>query len=324
MLNQETLSKSDNDGLNCKVGFVTNVSSTYHAMLSDYSVGSQEREMIEIRLAALRREQGNTIDAGKGIIVDPFPEHWTKFQKIEEDLEDFEKEEISLENMIMVEKRPLFFYTLYPDYRKKYQKEIDNYDSYAKMKWGISFEDLVSKKDRTEEQEKILKEYYKFSFFIHNDCVMNKIMRHLDKEIKEIKFETSKLKFDFSRYIDDDIFIDYDKLVLLERFYEEYTNQRIIVRNNESDFSTIEQYIANLRKRIFTIVSSDVRELANLSVVITYQYGKNKEFAWKVFGDGICENLLKNNNNSVSIPVENKDGSLQYLYKNYEISRYRL
>jgi len=73
------LNKSDVTGFNSRIGIITNISSSYHCLISKYKNGSEEFSLIENRLKLLRFIQGSEIDRQKGLFAKPFPEYWTKF-----------------------------------------------------------------------------------------------------------------------------------------------------------------------------------------------------------------------------------------------------
>jgi len=278
-------------------------------MLSDYEPGSLEHSEIEKRLKALRREQGNTIDAGKGIIVDPFPDHWVKFQKQNSELD----EEIrKFENRLLADKRPLFFIHLYAHYKRKFVKEVENFDGFLKMKYGISLLSFIGMK-KTDEQIGELENYRRFSFFIDNDSVMNRLSRYLQSKIKEIRLKTNDLYYDWS-------FVGpRENFLWVEKFYKSYNSQKQVIKDSD-EFSSIEHYADFLRQQILS-ENSCLSDAAKDALWYCYVYKKssNKEFVWKVFGDEIVDMLLDLNDRFVNFPEKRMGGKIEYLWNNYEI-----
>lgn len=326
---REDIANSDLASMNSKVGFVTNVSSTYHALLCNYATDTPQYKEIQMRLAALRREQGNTIDAGKGIIVDPFPQHWVKFQKVDNNMSDEEKKLIAFENKLLADKRPLFFINLYPHYKKQHLKELRRYTSYCEKQFGKRFLDIVNSDNRTDEEQDIVDKYYKYSFFIHNNCTMNNLMRYMQSQVKEVKEDGKKSKFNYSVFIDKNIPINNEKLEKMSKIHRQYFIQKAAMNKNmlvidDEEISNIEQYASYLRKVAQREISSNINELANLAVLTVYKEKPtaNKEFAWKLFGGAIIENLKENSGYVIEVPIRNELGDIEYLWRKHSLVRY--
>lgn len=115
--------KSHLMGMNQKVGYFTNVSTTLYTLLNNFTKGSDEYNAILQRLQWGRAMQGLEIDRIKGLAVPPFPEHFVKWVKITDDMSPEEIKRQEFYNKLIAEKRPLFMIWLYNSYRKKYKKE---------------------------------------------------------------------------------------------------------------------------------------------------------------------------------------------------------
>ncbi len=324
IVTDETLYKSDFGAFDGRVGFVTNVSSSIWAMLNKFEVDSPEYIELSKRLIYLRREQGFCVDSCKGILVPPFPEHWVRYEKQDYSKSEEKQKEIEFLNRCVCKKRPLFFINLYSTYNKKYRQEIKTYDAYSRMKYGLSWEELLEKPNKTDEESKTVENYYAKSFFIHSNSVMNKIMKHMKKSVKEIKIGI-KRDFDATIYMsNNNSEIDQEKYAKIKELYKQYnaTKKSMTIdsfSNHDINFENFNEYLDYLKIKILEI--GDVDELCNLSIKLFYfdLKNSNKNFIWEIFGEKIVENLLYKSKNIISVPYPDSSGSIDYLWKKYNI-----
>ena len=54
--------------------------------------------------------------SAKGIVVQSMPKNWTNWSRINDELEEKEKQERTFNNSILIEQRPYFMRYLYPNY----------------------------------------------------------------------------------------------------------------------------------------------------------------------------------------------------------------
>ena len=87
-------------------------------------------------------------------------------------------------------------------------------------------------------------------------------------------------------------------------------------------YKTLEQYNKAIRHEAYTGISSSIVELANLAITICYEMhpNDNKSFAWNVFGEGIVNNVYKNRQKEIKIPVlDEEHGDIEYLGSHYSM-----
>jgi hypothetical protein len=48
------------------------------------------------------------------------------------------------------------------------------------------------------------------------------------------------------------------------------------------------------------------------------------EFAWKMFPQGIIQNILINSSETIKFPVQDNTGNISYLWDNYSIQEFSL
>ena len=331
-INKEEIDESklwevDKKAFHTKIGFITNCSTTLYAMLPQYDRNSKERNAIIDRLKICRKEQGNQIDKSKGLLVKPFPKHWTKWQKVSMDMSEEEVERARFNNKIIIDKRPYFMRWLYANYNRDYRKHYANYDFYCICHFGKTLEIMLADKNLSEREQSILNEYFRFSPLLDSDCVMNKICHHMESEVSFFKEEyrpriTEKniLKLKNAK-----IPVDKEKLKKLYDLYKKYKNEKrnfakVYTEDGETKFKTLEQYNKAVRHEAYKI-TSNISELANLAVAICYELhpADTKTFAWGVFGEGIVSNIVGNNGTSVLAPFLDEYGDIEYLGNTYSM-----
>jgi hypothetical protein len=325
--NEIEIYKSHLTGMNQKVGYFTNVSTTFYCLLDNFEKGSKEHDAILQRLLWGRVTQGLELDRIKGLTVPPFPQHWTKWKKTTEDMSLEEKEQQEFYNRILADKRPLFQIWLYSAYRKKYKKELAIYNNISKTKWGISFNDLKHLSEKTEEQQQLLDRYIRKSGFIDNNSPMNALSKYMENELEKIKTnrKIESNSFDFNVLLSDNyrepLKYDVEKMVLL---YKEYKALRRSFRENHNEydgFTCSEQISEYMRRRALSTISSNSSDLGNLAVFTCYSgtLGKNsKSFCWNVFGKYIVQNIRDRvKTKFVRVPLPSPTGKIDYLFSKY-------
>lgn len=326
-MKESDLYKVDMLAFNSKIGYITNLGTTFYEMQSQYEVGSPEYEEINRRLKLCCIEQNRTIDAAKGLKTKPFPKHWTQYQKINEDDTPEEKARKEFENRLVIDKRPEFMRFLYPKYNKEYKAFLNDFNRYSYAKFGKSVEELTNKDKKKPEVQEMLEYYDKKNPLLETDGVMNRLCRHMQNELKGIK--SNKGKCDnaviFDKLYNKGIELDEGLLDRMRGIREEYYDFKKSRQLESSEFSTYEQFYKSLRNKALESISSDIKELANLAVYLCYKEfeSKPKDFCWEVFGAGIVENL-KVSHETVNVPHLSFDGEIEYLGDRYTFEEYVL
>ena len=300
VINLNELWKTDMLAFNSKVGFITNVTSTYHCMLSDFEKGSEEYIEIQSRLKILRLIQGEIIDSAKsGGLVKTIPDHWTK--KIKKDDPDFTDEEKEFYNKIVAIKRPKFMRHLYSHYGKNFNNSVERRNRKLLEMGELQNDRLYD--------------------FIENNSVMNRIEKYMTKEIEKIK-EISKSEKYFPYHIlltplislaPEKEFDLCKKIISQYRSLKKSSFKKGIHLDILKDFSIqIKKFIIESGKSVDDIFDS----------LVIYLYEENTlktDILWDCFGDIIVERVKKDK--FVFIPVENVDGEIDYLGKKYSIQK---
>jgi hypothetical protein len=311
------------NGYNSKVGFATNISSSLYCLLEEFSKGSEEYNTILKRLKIGRVIQGEIIDGVKGLKVPPFRNHWTKYKRITEEMTPDEVKFWTFNNRILCNVRPSFFRFLYSHYMTRYNKELKRYELYSHLVFDKSFEEIIKAKVRTPEEEDLLKAYKSNSFFVDNDSVVNRISRYMRGNLGLIGKYSSQL----SHSLDHDtltnsayLLNDYN-LNKMKFYLQEYKAFKRGLRHDfANSYDNLDAFVAYLRKECAKNISSNESELANYAVAVTYDGEVSMvEFPWKMFPQGILQNIISNSSGIVKFPVPDETGDIEYLWNRYSL-----
>lgn len=311
------------NGYNSKVGFATNISSSLYTLLEDFSYGTREYDIISRRLKIGRVIQGEIIDGVKGLKVPPFRNHWVKYKRITEKMTSEEAETTKLNNSVLCEIRPAFFRFLYPHYMSRYNKELKKYTLYSHGKFGKSFEEIIREDNRTNIEEELVNSYKWHSFFLDNTSVVNRISRYMRANVGLINKHSSKQAQDFDYHVLEcgDYDLDQEGLSLMKQYLQHYKEfKRGIRRDFANSYTNMDSFIAYLRKQCLLNISSNESELADYGIAVTYGDEISMvEFAWKLFPNGMLQNIMKNSSGIVKLYTQDENGTEEYLWNTYSV-----
>lgn len=326
---EKNLYLADIDGFNSKVGFVTNVATTAFAMLPLFKENTEEYSELIDRLKRLRKEQGSTIDATKGLEIKPFPIHWTKWNKINEDDSNEIKNKKRFLNNITINKRPYFMRYVYSHYNKEYLIYLNKWKDNVRFNVNKTLDELLIEENLSQKEKSLINNYNKYHPFLETSCTMNKICWNMEKNI-------SQLKISLKQEITDDIILllknkdiqtDPKKYKQLYDLYKKYKSEKrnfSKIKNLDDNikFRSIDQFNKYIRQEA-NYISSNGSELANMAVDICYitHPNDNKNFLWSVFGDDLLENIYLNRQENILVPFLDKFGDMEYLGNKYKMKK---
>jgi hypothetical protein len=261
-----------------RIGFITNVSSTFHSFLCLYEKESEEYKTIENRLKILTAFQSMSIDKAKGIEIMDFPEWWTKWEKGKE-----------FQNRILADKRPLFFRWLYDHYNREYKKYLETYNTFCISNFGITLQQLKEKESPTKEQQNTLYYLKRYNHLIDTPSVMNKICHHMEREVSLLKDARNDMKFVFD--------VDPEKLDKMKELYKEW---KVLRKKHAQDGESLLPYEI---KRKADEISTNSNEIAKLSLNVSVG------FAFSVFTDYVEGFYSKK---IVEVPVLDENGNIEF------------
>ena len=321
-------------GFNSKVGFVTNCATSAFALLPSFQEGSREYDVTIDRLKCFRKEQGSTIDATKGLIIKPFPIQWTRWHSIKDGTHPDQAKEMTFLNSIVINKRPLFMRYVYTGYNKKYIDFNRRYSINAKMKFGVSLEDLLRKHELSllDESEKLfIDEYLRYIPFILTNCLMNKVCLFMESKVKtlredmryDILSENTSLLKSLDQRTDKELF---KNLYLVYKKYKSEKKTFLEVKDtgDGSRKKTLDQFDKYIRLQCLDI-SNDTHLLADMAVDICYVLhpSDNKSFLWNIFGEEVVDNLISKSDVYV-YPHKDDCGSVKYLWNSYSLKTVKI
>ena len=310
---ESRLHKADIDSFNTTIGQVTNYSTSFYDLLykfkDDFSDYGRKcyNEIIE-RLKLTRKAQGDAIDAAKGVKCDPYPKHWITRQSILETDPEEVKQYKQFLNDICADKKPYFF-----KYRYYQSKATDS-------SFNEGADIICFAKSENKEQ------YDNLSVLIDYGSPMNQVCHHMEEELKDLKKQASSTTdsciIDLLR-TQIDLQDGYKKEVIRNLCEEYYAEKIKFKKGINKTYNNIDQCAKHLREKTLSVFKNS-EEVANYVVEVCYleNNGKNKSFAWNVFGSYLIDNLITNSYKQgycIELPMKDLDGDITYLFNQYSM-----
>ena len=294
--------------------------------------GDTEREnIIKERIRILRKLIGNSIDAAKGVEYIPFPTEWKKENKIEETDTEEVKALKRRKNSMRIKKKPYYFIYIYDKLKKQYMSYRKNNDFVCQIRFGCKIQELIEKKDKTDEEIKFLTRYNYFSPVLNTNCIMNMLCKRVEDLDFNLKYDRKGSgDFDYKVYIKNDL--------VSTAIYQQVENiMRVLSRNYSILSARIRQDGDELRKYggssdinfktsidllfedAFAQIMSIVNNrgfMADYVIDIAYKKKNNnllKTFAWNMFGKDIVKKLAEDKE-SVLVPVVAEEGEGENIF----------
>lgn len=326
------------------IGHITNISTSITAMLPLYKVGSAEYNELQKRLKLCRYYQGNAIDKSKGIIAEDIPEYWTNIAIIEDGDTEDEKEEKNFNNSICCTKAPYFLRYRYSNYEEQYNKYNSAVEASCAAKFGMTFNKLKGSQNFTDNQQAFLDNTAKNSPLLDSHCVMNTLCHYMEQVTKKIvcgKVQTPEKVFSclFSASISDCKDANcYNKKImrLMQDRYSEFKAIQASYKKSkqvdaDENIVSLNQFCVQLYKDIIRSakkIDATITDINLTDYALYICYVKNpthsKNFAWKIFGQQIVNNLFVRSNGTATIPFRSDEGSINYLGRKYKMGEVHL
>lgn len=317
--------KSNIESFGNDIGQTTNWITSMFEVRSRFEKGSREYEELDYRIRCGQLYQQNAIDKAKGIICKPMPRTWHDrhaANKIEDD------EQREFYRSIVADKKPYFMRYIYPALMRQYNTYIKNTNKNALREFKITVEELLSLpfRELTDRQSEFLR-YYKYKMPVGTgDCVMNRICRRFEEEFDGYvgrHNKNTKFEYEFMRVDADYSYAQYNAI---KKLYDDY-NQRLQSyavfasreRVDECD-SYFEITMMNEEfKKACDIICPNREALYNIILDMCYKKNTTKRFAWSMCGQDIIRHLLTINDNTISFPVLDKDGDIDYCGSKFSV-----
>lgn len=306
------------NGFGDEIGSITNKITEMICKQSNFGIESDEYKELEYRILCGQLYQQNAIDKIKSIQANPMPKEWYDFKSnvLERD-EDGNITKLDDFNIsILADKKPYFFIYNYPTLKKEYNDYMKNVNIKSINLFGMTLDELQSYPEKSNDIEKFLEDFIFNMPVDMSDCTMNKLCKHIEKELDCVKFDSNNI-FDKS-ILKTDANYSKSNFNKVKDIYEEYKKEtsRFSIRNkylSSSDDLTIDRdYFKNEFISKLSEIKITEEELANIVIDLCYDSNNSKQFAWDVAGEQILKNILLNNNNRVRFPVLDRDGDIEF------------
>lgn len=339
-IKEEELYQADIQSFNSTIGQITNISTSFYELLSNFEDKPEyQREQAEIleRLKLIRKSQGDSIDKAKGIKIEPMPKHWTRYTK--ERPENESEDMWQFCNSIVADRKPYFFRYLYSKCNAEYQayRKQKEHDAFCSFEKDLNELLEVDYKKLQPKEKEFVDNYYRFSPLIDCNGRMNKICRFMEKSLTHIRTNTHtsvelihQMQHDpDTQFADSDIekMDDYFSRYRKAKLKKQKIAQSVDSTNGGDKQSRIsatsfDQFCSMLRKEIVQNIDGDMKYIVDLAIHCCYIRFRSrpKAFVWDLFGNQIVENLREKSAGTITVPfLDEENGTLPYLGKKYSL-----
>ena len=316
VITEALLRKANKQGFGNDVGLITNRCTAMFDVLAKFEKGSQEYNEMMYRITCMQGYQQEIIDSCKGIIPKKMPKEWYDSKGLEDD-----------EMKLVANKKPYFFIYNYKHIKTKYLGYIKNCDDDCKIKFGMSVQELIKKKDKTEEEQTFMYWFDRLSPISDNDSTMNRICHRLEEELDDLSYHVRSDEFDKSILMTDKS-IKRALVPEILKVYEEYKSESYAHMktggNDDEDRAMLQRmFDKRYKEKIYSICNNE-EDLANILVNELYNTPNSKQFIWAMCGDYLVEKLLKDNDNTIKYPTEDPNGDIEWNGIRYSIIEERI
>lgn len=315
---EEDMIQSNIDSFGNDIGQTTNWITSMFEVQSHFDEDSEQFRTLDYRIRCGQQAQQDCIDRAKGIVCKPMAKNWHDRHAVNK-MED--EDERDYYRMIVADKKPYFMRYIYPALMKEYRKFIKDTNRNALREFREDVGELMSKdvSDLTDRQRDFLR-YYKIKMPVGvGDCVMNRICRRFEDEFDLMQLDINDELFDYEIMKDNSVEYSRRQFDAVKKLYDEYNKKMsaltVLGKNEKMDEFEFNSYFdiidEEFSRECHDICSSD-SVLCNILLDICYRKSCTKRFAWKMCGETIIHNLLRNNNNTVNYCEMCEDGDIIY------------
>lgn len=232
--------------------------------------------------------------------------------------EDIAKREFNLR--IVADKKPYFMRYIYPDLMQQYTTYVKNGNTKSFAEFRMSIDELrsIPCDELTEEQREFLRNYDKYMPVGVNNCVMNRICRRIEGLFDGIMRRSSNVTFDYS-FMRSGVQYTKDRFYKIEAIYKQHHKAamdfmraaRSVRMDNDESVCYSQSMLRNFRDMCGQICSNRF-ELCDIVLDVCYRKVGTRQFVWDMVGESIVENLLRQHDGVVSIPVRDPEGDIYF------------
>lgn len=319
------LIKASKLGCNDKynIGVCINHITCMFSKRSLFPVDSEEyKELSRRALMGLMISQ-SYIDFKKlGQVVMEMPKHWYSLKHCQT---EFDKR-------ICADKKSYFM--LYnsenADVKRKYNEWKNKNNMKTLAHWNITFDQLLELDELLDEQKQFL-EYVETTcpIQLQDKSTQHRICKQAEQMLKQ-SARTSSDGEDYSSLLKcTDITVDKVILKQAKALYGTYLKNVKAINNKKyyGDTRKIQEHKAKLCKQLqdelvlelLQICNGDRRLLTNILLEITYNSASS--ILWETCGDVVVENLLKLNDNNITVPVQDENGKFEFQGRKFTVKK---
>ena len=229
---------------------------------------------------------------------------------------------------IVADRKPYFMKYIYPTLMKQYNAYIKNTNRNALREFQMTVPELQAiHPDELTDRQKDFLQYYEYRLPVGTgDCVMNRICRRFEEEFDGyIGKQSTTSKFDYTIMKSDaeytttqfsaikKLYDDFNKRLQNYIVFAEY--ERIDKYDSKSELSIMNEEF----RRECSLVCQNSKALCNIILDLCYTKSSTKKFAWSMCGADIIHNLLEKHNNTISFPVLDESGDIEYCGERFSI-----
>lgn len=244
----------------------------------------------------------------------------------------------TISDNVIIDKYPYFFKYRYANARKDLQKYNDEANTSCKRTYKMTIDELISKQYRTVEEQQTVNNYYKYMPLVYSNSSMNILCRYIEsvnfeiaKKIKEISI------FDFeSLYIDGHEPTEEEYSFVKSKIKEFMKRSKTICIDGSTSDDMRDEKISG--KCPGVIISTDelmdelIKDINDAYVItncfIRYYYEdvpkSNKDLLWHTVGKYIVSNMINSGDGYIEVPVQDKNGDIEFLNKRYRREKIEL
>lgn len=311
-------------GFGDDIGKITNRITAMFDVQSQFEPGSEEYDELMYRIQAGQKLQQDAIDRIKGIISNPMPRTWYSRMDVHKMPEDTpeQKHRKELYLRIVADRKPYFQRYIYPAVMRAYKTYINDTNGNCISRFGMLPGELMEREELSEEQAEFLKWYWiKMPVGAH-DCVMNRICRKVESE--------TAAKSDWA--------VPYDYSKLLSGSTPSVGVRNAVANANEEYGSALTKmamfFQGNADERIFEdkvslkrfieeavlLKCPNIDVACDAAIMACMKKRSNVGFLWDLFGDILIGRLLAIHNNTISFPMRDDEGEMEYCGEKYSVA----
>lgn len=324
---EDDIMQSNINSFGNAVGEVTNKITTMFEVQARYPKDSREYRILDYRIKCGQLYQQNSIDKTKGIEAKPMPSTWYNWisNKISKAENTSQKKEFWFNRKLIADKKPYFMQYIYPAEKAKMNQYIKKNNEKCIMRFRITLDELLSKNNRTDDEEKFINCYYNRMPLGIAPCTVNKICWKIEDLFDNTEWINND-NFDYSILKCD---IEYTKQLynkikkIYERYKRETANYMQYAKSEriKSDERQMQKYIFKEQfKRQCLEQCPNEEYLCNIVLDLCYSKSKHsKQFAWDICGDMFIQNLLKRHNYMITYPTLDENGDIEFNGMNFSM-----